>query len=54
VLAGGLTGLTGISCAVLLLPLLAWLIALKGLPLSGTTLTVMTFASISEMLAYGQ
>jgi uncharacterized membrane protein YfcA len=51
---GVLTGLTGIGNSVVLLPLLRWLIALKGQPLSGTTLTIMFFSAMTGLLAFGQ
>jgi uncharacterized membrane protein YfcA len=51
---GVLTGLTGIGNSVVLLPLLRWLIALKGQALSGTTLTIMFFSALTGLLAFGQ
>lgn len=51
---GVLTGLTGVGNSVVLLPLLRWLIALKGQALSGTTLTIMFFSAMTGLLAFGQ
>lgn len=51
---GALTGLTGIGNSIILLPLLRWLIALKGQPLSGTTLTIMFFSAMTGLVAYWQ
>lgn len=51
---GMLTGLTGIGNSVVLLPLLRWLIALKGQALSGTTLVVMFFSAVTGLVAYWQ
>lgn len=51
---GALTGLTGIGNSIVLMPLLRWLIALKGQALSGTTLTIMFFSAMTGLVAYWQ
>jgi uncharacterized protein len=51
---GVLTGLTGLSCAPILLPLLTWLIGANGAPLGGIVLATISFTAWSGLLAFGQ
>jgi uncharacterized membrane protein YfcA len=50
---GVFTGLTGIGTSVLILPLLAYLLALRGAKAGGTALAVTFCAALTGMLSYG-
>lgn len=49
-----LSGLTGIGSSVVLLPLLGWLLGLKGSRAAGTALAATFFAALTALLSYGQ
>jgi uncharacterized membrane protein YfcA len=50
---GVFTGLTGIGTSVLLMPLLGFLLGMRGSRASGVTLAVTFFAALTGMLSYG-
>jgi uncharacterized protein len=51
---GVLTGLTGISPAPLVQPILTWLLGLNGATLNGVVLAAVSFSAWSGLLSYGQ
>lgn len=51
---GVFTGVTGIGTSVVTLPLLAYLLALRGPKATGTAMAVTFFAALTAMLSYGQ
>jgi uncharacterized membrane protein YfcA len=51
---GVFTGLTGLSCAPILQPLLRWLLGISGSSLSGTVLVAVSFISWCGLVSYGQ
>jgi uncharacterized membrane protein YfcA len=50
---GVFTGLTGIGTSVLLMPLLGFLLGMRGSRASGVTLAVTFFAALTGLLSYG-
>lgn len=50
---GAFTGLTGIGTSVLLLPMLRYLLAMRGSRASGVTLAVTFFAALTGLLSFG-
>lgn len=51
---GIFTGVTGIGTSVAALPLLSYLLALRGPKSTGTAIAVTFFAALTAMLSYGQ
>jgi len=51
---GALTGLTGMGNSVAAMPLLRFLLALRGSRVAGTVLAITFFAALASLLSYGQ